>query len=514
MLWTEKYRPKTFKDMIGNGKQKKEIETWVKSWKDQKPQPCLLLIGPAGTGKTSVAHIIGNKFSDFIELNASDKRSYDIIMSTVGESSSTKSLFSDEHKLIILDEVDGIHGNEDRGGTRAINKIIKDTQHPIVMTANDFYSKRLTSVKPKCKVIKLNKVHTNSINALLKRIASKEGINADNEAIKTIAKNSNGDMRSALNTLQVLTDESKKLDMGDLDAISQKDNTNNIFDTVRRVLKSKSIDKIKKSMMMDEDPTMVMEYIAENIPREYEKKSEIKKAYEMISEADMYFGRARQSRNYTYWKYASDFMGIGVALSKEETYKKFTRLTGAMAFALMGRTRGKRALRDRIAEKMSTHLHVSNTIAISMFPLMEIMFQNDETAYEIATFLDLDDDEIKRFRKRKIPKTVIKKMEKEALDEKKKNKEEKQNIQSRKKTTKEEKQQTVQKQPKPEEKQQTVQKQPKPEEKQQVANEESETSPKQSKRARKEPQKKENQKADKEKESQDKKSSQKSLFNF
>lgn len=423
MRWTDKYRPKTFKEIIGNGKQKKEIETWVENWKNNNPQPCLLLVGPAGTGKTSIAHIIGNNFSEFIELNASDKRSYDIIMNTVGESSTTQSLYSKGHKLIILDEVDGIHGNDDRGGTRAIGKIIKQSHHPIVMTANDFYSKRLTSIKPKCKVVKINKVHTNSINALLKKICREEGIEADPVAIKELAKRSNGDMRSALNILQTIADDSKKLELADLDVISQKDNTNNIFDSVRRVLKSKSIDKIKKSLMLDEDPTLVMEYVAENIPREYEKVKEIKKAYDMISEADLYFGRARQTRNYTYWRYATDFMGLGVALAKDDTYKKFTRLTGSMAFALMGRTRGKRALRDRIAEKMSDKLHMSNGVAISMFPEMEIMFQNDEVAYEIADYLDLDDDEIKRFRKRKIPKKVIKKMEKEKLEKKSKSKE-------------------------------------------------------------------------------------------
>ena len=154
-----------------------------------------------------------------------------------------------------------------------------------------------------------------------------------------------------------------------------------------------------------------MEYIAENIPREYANKNEIKKAYENVAKADLYFGRAQRSRNYGYWKYASDFMGIGVSSSKKQTYKKFTKIQTPTIFTLMGRNRGKRNLRDGIAEKMSDKMHISHAIAISMFPYLEIMFKNDELAWEISDFLELEDTEIKRFRKKVIPKKVIKKME-------------------------------------------------------------------------------------------------------
>lgn len=412
MLWTKKYQPQSFDELIGTAKDKKPIIEWVDNWKNGIPQKPLLLVGPAGIGKTTTAHIIANEFSEAIELNASDKRSYDIIMSTVGESSSTSSLFGDNHKVIILDEVDGIHGTNDRGGVRAIGQIIKNSKHPLILIANDFYSKRLATIKTKCEVVKMGKLRSPSINKRLKEIVKAEGIKANPAAIKEVAKRSNGDMRSALNSLQALIDKNEVLELEDVENISNKDERSTIINGVTAVMKSKTPSNVKKALRVEEDPTLVMEYIAENIPREYTDKEEIKKAYENISKADLYFGRAQNSRNYGYWKYATDFMGVGVADSKKKTYKKFTRITSPTVFSKMGRNRGARNLRDAIAEKMSEKMHVSHAVAISMFPYFEIMFQNDELAWEISDFLELEDAEIKRFRKKKIPKKVVNKMEK------------------------------------------------------------------------------------------------------
>ncbi len=413
MLWTDKYRPQELSDVVGNKKEIKIITDWVGEWKKGNPQIPLLLVGPPGIGKTTLALIIAKEFSESIELNASDKRSQDVIKSTIGESSSSRSLFGDEYKLIILDEVDGIHGSNDRGGVKEIGNIIKTSHHPMILIANDFYSKRLQSIKPKCQVIKMKKSRWNSISALLRKIAQSEGIEADPAALKEIAVKSQGDVRSAINTLQALADTDKKLEVSDVKDMKIKDTRSDIFNAITGVLKSKTPAHVKEALWVEEDPTLVMEYIAENIPREYKKKDEIKKAYEYIAKADLYFGRAQNSRNYGYWKYATDFMGIGVSSSKHETYKKFTKIQTPTIFTTMSRNRGKRNLRDGIAEKMSDKMHISHTIAISMFPYLEIMFQNDELAWEIADYLDLDKDEIKRFRKRQIPKKVVNKMEKQ-----------------------------------------------------------------------------------------------------
>ena len=413
MLWTDKYRPQTLDEVVGNNKEKKIIMDWVGNWKNGNPQQPLLLVGPPGIGKTTLALVIAKEFSEHIELNASDKRSQDVIKSTIGESSASRSLFGDDYKLIIMDEVDGIHGTNDRGGVRAIGEIIKNSKHPMILMANDFYSKRLQSIKPKCTVIKMPKVRSPTIRKALKEIAQKEEIKANPKALDLIAKKSNGDLRSAINTLQALAYKDEVLEPKAVEDLRTKDDRSDIFNAITGVLKSKNPVHVREALRVDEDPTLVMEYIAENIPREYTNKNEIKKAYENIAQADLYFGRARSSRNYGYWRYASDFMGIGVSSSKKETYKKFSKIQTPTIFTLMGRNRGKRNLRDAIAGKMSERMHISNAVAISMFPYLEIMFQNDELAWEISDFLELEENEIKRFRKKKIPKKVITKMEKQ-----------------------------------------------------------------------------------------------------
>ena len=131
-----------------------------------------------------------------------------------------------------------------------------------------------------------------------------------------------------------------------------------------------------------------------------------------MAEADVYLGRAFHTRHYGYWKYTYDLMGLGVALAKDETYKKFSRYASSTFYSKLSKNRAKRDLRDRVATKMGARLHTSRKVAIENFPYFEIMFQGDDLARELAEYFDLDDAEVKQFRSRKIKKKKVKKVTK------------------------------------------------------------------------------------------------------
>ena len=137
--WVEKYRPKTFEDFVGNIAEVKKLEDWLKKWKQERKKTAWLS-GPAGVGKTSVVLYLVNKYGfEFVEVNASDKRNKKAIERNVGLSSTEGTVLQGARvkKLILVDEADGLFGNEDRGGAKALAKVVERARIPIICTAND-----------------------------------------------------------------------------------------------------------------------------------------------------------------------------------------------------------------------------------------------------------------------------------------------------------------------------------------------------------------------------------------
>ena len=154
-------------------------------------------------------------------------------------------------------------------------------------------------------------------------------------------------------------------------------------------------------MRVNTQPPFLIELIAENIPREYERTNEIVKAYEMISLADVNLGRAFRTQNYTYWKYAFLFMGRGVAAAKKQTYKKFSRIITPTIYTKLSKSRKNRNLKEQVTQKMSLKLHTSPKELEKQLVFYEELFKDNEQAYDLKQYFKLTDDEVKLFRIKK-----------------------------------------------------------------------------------------------------------------
>ena len=109
-IWTEKYRPGKFSEMVGQD----EVVKRVQSLTNTLNIPHILLAGPAGTGKSTLALVIvkelygSNWKSNFLELNASDERGINVVREKVKTFARTKSLGNVPFKIIFLDEADAL----------------------------------------------------------------------------------------------------------------------------------------------------------------------------------------------------------------------------------------------------------------------------------------------------------------------------------------------------------------------------------------------------------------------
>ncbi|MEX2739339.1 MAG: replication factor C large subunit [Candidatus Wukongarchaeota archaeon] len=358
MPWTEKYTPQKVVEVVGQNKAVEKFLTWFRAWKPGKK--AALFHGSAGIGKTCLVEALGKeKNLEIIELNASDYRTASQIKEVIGQSMKQKSLFK-KGKIFLIDEIDGIAGREDRGGTRELIKIIKETQYPIVLTANNPYSPKLRSLRSYCLLIPFTKVYYWALVNRLNLICQQEGLKCEKEVLRQLAKRSSGDLRSAINDLESLSRESKQIKLTDLEKLGEREKETSIFDALKMIFKTKTALAAKLSIQsVDKDADEIFWWIEQNILNEYENPVEIAKAYEMLSRADIFRNRINIRQNWKYKKYMIDLMTGGVAVAKKEMYRKFSRYQYPDKIKVLGRTKFSRAGEKEKLTELSKQLHCS-----------------------------------------------------------------------------------------------------------------------------------------------------------
>lgn len=174
-----------------------------------------MLSGPPGIGKTTTATLVCKELGfDTVEFNASDTRSKRLLKEEVAELLSNKSLYGYFHgqdksvtkkHVLLMDEVDGMAGNEDRGGIQELIALIKESSVPIICMCNDRNHQKMRSLVNYCYDLRFNKPRMQQIKGRILSICCKEGFKIDSNKVDEIIEATNNDIRQSINHISLLS---------------------------------------------------------------------------------------------------------------------------------------------------------------------------------------------------------------------------------------------------------------------------------------------------------------------
>ena len=394
--WTQKHKPRTISEIVGNTEAIQKFTEWTKSWNKHVPKKrAAFLYGPPGVGKTVCVEALANDLQmELVEKNASDYRTAEAIQRFAGLASQYGTLFGG-NRLVLLDELDGITGTADKGGGRAVTEIVKAAKCPVVLIANNAYDPRFRTLRKYCLLIEFKKPTVRQVVEHLKKVCIGEEIDVEEKVLKFIAERSGRDVRSAVNDLQALGQGKKRLPYEDVAWLAERDRKDVIFNVLRTILYSKDSWESKRAVdAADMDLDMLFHWIYENVPYHLTDPHDLTKAMDALSLADIYRRRIRSTQNWSLLRYVLDFMTAGVAVARERT-----KPSGWIPFRFpqklqwLSRTKAERTLRSAIGMKIRRKCHISAVRAVKeVLPYVRIIFEsNPEMAAGIAKWLDLDE---------------------------------------------------------------------------------------------------------------------------
>ncbi len=381
-MWSEKYRPQIISDMIGNEEPRAAIMEWFVKWK--KGTKPLLLVGPPGIGKTTIAYLMAKQFGyDMIGLNASDVRSKSRINEILTPVLGNVSVLGTP--MIFVDEVDGIHGRGDYGGAAALVDILKEPTVPIVLAANDDTPDKMKSIKKVVKTIYFKRIPPRLLRVYLENILKKESAKLSPGSLIKVIDKSHGDIRSMINLTQSLVTGFNPQTETSFESINVEDGINAFF-------KANSIEEARSVLYsMQIDPRKKVDAFYSSIITSDLDNTTLAKYLEVISNADMLYGKIIKTQNWRLLRYLNDVL---IELYQNDDRIRYSQYN--LSWPLLNRIRWDGKKIKSLSSFMAKKLHVSSSAFVTLcLPYVLFCIKNKTLELEIEeTFGDIIDKEI------------------------------------------------------------------------------------------------------------------------
>lgn len=397
-ILNEELRPRTFDQVFLIKEDRTKIQAWADSWDSGKPEKRgLILAGPPGLGKTSIAYALSNsKGWDIIEINGSEGRTEDFIKRTIGMFSLYKDLTWDEEgsrkKAGLIDEADNIYERSTKGGTgesggyRAIVDILKNTSIPIIITMNDFANFRYrkgsnaATIINLCEVVEIKKIfsrkggteYRNIVTTLTTRIlevSSRLGLRPQRVTLEKIIEGDLPDIRASINDAEayVLSQSESLISAGN------RDEQSIIWDTLSGIFhRDNYSDNVSLIDSSDSDSGQILLWISQNVFSQAKNLESALDAFDYISVIDQMNWFAHRYNYYRMLVYVKDLEALFATRFKGKT-GVFIPFKFSNYLSQMSKTKKSRGSRNLVAEDLSKILHMSKEEAYEMRGVLKVM---------------------------------------------------------------------------------------------------------------------------------------------
>ncbi len=375
MMWSEKYRPKNILDLIGNEDARNSFVDWLTKWKTgTKP---ILLVGPPGIGKTTLANLAAKQFNyDLISLNASDVRSKKNIQEILSPVLGNETIFGTP--MIFIDEVDGIHGRADYGGTEAIIKILKESTVPIVLAANSDLSDKMKSIKKNTRVIQFRPLSPRLLRFYLNKILQLENAKISLDSLMKLVAESNGDIRSMINFTQALVTGFNPPTEKSFESLDIEESINTFY-------KANSIDEARSILYsLRIDPREKINAFYSSVIGSSISTDDMQRFLQIISTADMLYGKIMKTQQWRLLRYLD---AILLGLYKKDLPIRYSKYN--LSWPVLNRIRWDGAKIKSLIGSFAKNMHVSkSTFSTLYFPFLLYCIKNKKIDLEFDESLE------------------------------------------------------------------------------------------------------------------------------